>query len=97
MLYRRIELPPEPWTHEDNPEWILIEDDPMYLLVPVEPGYEAAAIALCRWDGWDYSDSRHDEWPPIVVDEDGEAWTDAKEDYRDRAKAIVDAALKGDT
>ena len=32
----REELPPEPWAHEDNPEWILIEGDPMYLLVPLK-------------------------------------------------------------
>ena len=50
-LYRRRELPPEPWTHEDNPEWILVEvfDAPSYMLVPVELNYEAAAMARIEW------------------------------------------------
>ena len=33
--WRRIEMPPEPWTHEDNPEWIFVESHPEpYMLVP---------------------------------------------------------------
>ena len=59
MLYRRIELPPEPWTHEDNPEWILVDDfsieGGMYLLVPVEP------CAHGNYDRHQYSDN---PWRP---------------------------------
>jgi hypothetical protein len=37
-LYRRVEMPPEPWTHEDNPEWIFVvsQTEP-YMLVEVVP------------------------------------------------------------
>ena len=40
QIYRRIEMPPEPWTHEDNPDWIWIESSymngPDFMLVPVD-------------------------------------------------------------
>lgn len=56
---------------------------------------ERAAIRLCHWDGWDYGEP-YDAWPEKITDSDGSVWEpreDAMEDYRDRARAIVKAAL----
>ena len=36
-LWRRREVPPEPWTHEDNPDWIFIEGPDPFFMVPVKP------------------------------------------------------------
>ena len=37
-LYQKRPMPPEPWTHEDNPDWILVqEQDGFSVLVKVEP------------------------------------------------------------
>lgn len=38
-LYQRVPMPPEPWTHEDNPDWILVEGScggDAYMLVPAD-------------------------------------------------------------
>ena len=68
-----------------------------------EPGFyerinlEAAAVALCHWDGVDYGEP-YDVWPSSIQDSDGSVWLpmeQAQEDYRDRAKAIIEAALVG--
>ena len=36
-LYRKQPLPPEPWEHEDNPDWILVQEagGGFSVLVPV--------------------------------------------------------------
>lgn len=37
-LYEERPMPPEPWTHEDNPDWVFVESYPVpYMLVPVVP------------------------------------------------------------
>jgi hypothetical protein len=63
--------------------------------VPTDQMVEAGAIQLCHWDGWDYGEP-YDKWPESIIDTDGQPWanqSDAHEDYRDRARAILTAAF----
>lgn len=63
--------------------------------VPEPSFYESIDIEVCHWDGWDYGEP-YDQWP-VICDSDGTPWEPretAIEDYMDRAKAVVEAALK---
>jgi len=65
--YRRQEIPAEPWTHEDNPDWIWIEGPNPYMLAPDS---RLQAIA----DAWSqYSDQRGGE-EAVMVWEGTDLW-----------------------
>ena len=65
--YRRVEMPPEPWTHEDNPEWIFVESHPEpYMLVP-DTRLQAIADAWKKYRNPIDQEDEMDWWKELVL------------------------------